>query len=66
MKITSGGRKQAMPAWKFTCGRKHRFRIKESGTQRVPHLIDPAVQRTDYSLHLMKTKVWINLYQGNL
>ncbi|OAV67156.1 hypothetical protein Barb6XT_01605 [Bacteroidales bacterium Barb6XT] len=51
MKITSGARMPARHARKLTNGRKHRLRIKESGTQRVPRLTDPAVQRTDYGLH---------------
>ncbi|OAV66932.1 hypothetical protein Barb6XT_01712 [Bacteroidales bacterium Barb6XT] len=38
--------------------------IKESGTQRASHLTGPAVQRTDYGLHLTGAKVWSNLYQG--
>ncbi|OAV67251.1 Transposase IS116/IS110/IS902 family protein [Bacteroidales bacterium Barb6XT] len=55
------GKKPARHGRKQTNGRKHRLRIKESGTQRVPHLTDPAVQRTDYGLHLTGTKVWSNL-----
>ncbi|OAV64530.1 hypothetical protein Barb6XT_02773 [Bacteroidales bacterium Barb6XT] len=64
MKITCGGRKQARHGRKPANGQKHRLRTKESGTQRIPRLTDLAVQRTDYSLHLMETKVWINPYQG--
>ncbi|OAV69784.1 hypothetical protein Barb6XT_00287 [Bacteroidales bacterium Barb6XT] len=51
MKITYGARMPARHARKLTNGRKHRLRIRESGTQRVPHLIDLAVQCTDYGLH---------------
>ncbi|OAV70710.1 hypothetical protein Barb6_01645 [Bacteroidales bacterium Barb6] len=59
------GRRQTMPERKLTNGQKHRLRIKESEAQPVPHLTDPAVQRTDYDLYLLKTKVWINLCAGN-
>ncbi|OAV67026.1 hypothetical protein Barb6XT_01663 [Bacteroidales bacterium Barb6XT] len=43
MKITFGARMPAKHGRKLTNERKHRLRIKESGTQRVPRLIDLAV-----------------------